>query len=127
MINKTLLLKKTALLIPILIFAPLIWAHHMAPEDMIDFIEDQLLAVDSPHLESSEDDPSLLDTAPYTMDDVDYVALGSGLEETDAVEVVEEIVPVLDDVDELCDDSFSIDMDGDNTYTVTIYLDFCDL
>jgi hypothetical protein len=98
----------------------------MAPDEMKDFIEEQLLEVDAPHLDSDDDDPTLLDTAPASMDDADYVALGYGLEDTDAVEVVEEILLVLDNVNELCDIAFSLDKDADSSYAVSIYLDFCE-
>ena len=56
------------------------YAHHLAPEEMADFISDQLVSVESPHLLSTEDDPSLaaLYTSVSSLDDVDYVAVIEG-------------------------------------------------
>lgn len=120
-------MRNTALMILILIFAPVIWAHHLAPEEMQDYIEDQLIEVDSPHLLSSEDDPSLLDTDITTMEDVDYVVVSSGLDDEDVTESVDDILQMLDNGNQVCDDSFTIDMDADGTYTLTVYVDYCDL
>jgi hypothetical protein len=122
---ETTFMKKAALLISILGFAPLLWAHHNAPDEMQDFIEDQLIEVDSPHLLSSDDDPSLLETDVATMDDLDYVIVASGLDDTDVTAALEDILMQLDNENELCDDAFTIDMEVDGTYTLTVYVDFC--
>ena len=120
-------MKRVTLICSILAFAPVIWAHHMAPEDMQDLIEDQLIEVDSAHLLSSDDDPALLETEITTMEDVDYVVVASGLDAEDVTESVEDTLEMLDDGNQVCDDSFTIDMDADGTYTLTVYIDFCNL
>lgn len=120
-------MRNAALMVLILVFAPVIWAHHMAPVDMQDFIEDQLIEVDSLHLESSDEDPSLLDTVTTTLDDVDYVVVASGLDDDAVIEAVDDILQMLDDANEVCDDSFTIDMETDGTYTLTVYVDYCNL
>ena len=118
-------MRNAALMVLILVFAPVIWAHHMAPDTMQDFIEDQLVEVDSLHLESSDTDPSLLDTVTTTVDDVDYVVVASGLDDDAVLEAVDDILQMLDDANEVCDDAFVIDLESDGTYTLTISVDYC--
>ena len=122
-------MKKTVLVTfcLVLAFSPLVWAHHLSPEEMQDFIEDQLLLVESPHLLSSEDDPSLLDETMTSLEDLDYVVVASGLEATDVLIVLDDILLELERQNEVCDYSFTIDLEDDATYTLTVYVDFCDL
>ena len=46
-------------------------AHHMAPDELSDLIEERLIEADSPHLLSSDEDPSLAGSTPGM--DADYV------------------------------------------------------
>jgi hypothetical protein len=121
-------MKKTTLstFILALAFSPLGWTHHYAPDEMQDFIEDQLMLVDSPHLLSSEDDPSLLDETVASVDDLDYVVVSTEMEATDVVVAIDDILLELDRQNEVCDYSSTIDFDEDDTYTLTLYVDFCD-
>ena len=117
-------MRNAALMVLILVFAPVIWAHHMAPVDMQDFIEDQLIEVDSLHLESSDEDPSLLDTVTTTLDDLDYAVVAYGLDDDAVIEAVDDILQMLDDGNQVLDDSFTIEQEADGTYTLTITVDF---
>ena len=105
------------------------FAHHMAPDEMQDFITDQLVAVDSPHLLSSDEDPSLLDTMGVVegMDDVDYIVIAEGLDADEVITALEAILLQLATENELCDVKYVIDyVAADGTFTLTVYADFCD-
>lgn len=102
-------------------------AHHMSPDNMVEFIEDQLISVDSPHLLSSETDPALLDTVelPSDMTDVDYLAVLQGDDIADILAEVEDIVLMLEDGNDVVDYTVVIEFDMDTgLYTVTLYVDF---
>jgi hypothetical protein len=99
-------------------------AHHNSPEEVYDFITEQLVAVDSPHLLTSEEDPSLLTLFP-AMEDVDYVFV---LYEVDLVDVIGLVTSILDTLgteNEVCDYAMILDADDLGTYTVTVGVDFC--
>ena len=104
----------------------LVSAHHMAPDEVSTFIEDQLVAVDSPHLLTSDTDPSLLTLFP-SLADVDYVAVVYEVSIVDVMKVVEEILDQLAKENEVCDYAMLIDADDTGTYTVTVGVDYCDL
>lgn len=109
------------------LFAFSAWSHHLAPEDMQDFITDQLTAVDSLHLLSTEDDPSLLDLVelPSDMVDVDYVAVITDADIAAILAEVEDILLMLEDGNDVADYTVLIEFDMDTgLYTVTLYVDF---
>lgn len=102
-------------------------AHHLSPTDMIDFIEDQLISVDSPHLLSTEDDPSLV--AVYggssSLEDVDYVAVIIDSDISAILAEIEDILLMLEDGNDVEDFEVLIEFDMDTgLYTVTLYVDF---
>jgi hypothetical protein len=99
-------------------------AHHNSPEEIYDFISEQLVETDSPHLTTSEEDPSLLTLFP-SMEDVDDVFI---LYEVDLVDVIDLVTSVLDALgaeNEVCDYAMVIEADDRGTYTVTVGIDFC--
>lgn len=101
-------------------------AHHMAPEEIQDFIAEQLIEVDSPHLLSSDDDPSLLDIMSDGIDDIDYVAVIEDLSANEVTEVLEDILEQLSNENEVCDVKYIIEYDTDTqTFTLTVYVDYC--
>ena len=100
-------------------------SHHMAPDEVSAFIEDQLIAVESPHLLTSDDDPSLLTLFPQ-LADVDYVAVVEQVDIVDVLAVVADILDQLSKENEVCDYAMIIDADDSGTYTVTVGVDFCD-
>lgn len=101
-------------------------AHHMAPEDIQDFITDQLIEVDSPHLLSSDDDPSLLDAMVDGMEDVDYVVVVENLTANEVTDVLEDILEQLARENDVCDVNYVIDYDMvTQTFTLTINVDYC--
>jgi hypothetical protein len=123
-INRTFV---SSLFAVLLTFTPMaLLAHHMAPEEMQDFITDQLIAVDSPHLLSSDEDPSLLDVMVDGIEDLDYVVVSDGLsasEVTNAYEIILEQLAVEDDI---CGVKYVSDYDlVTETFTLTVYADFC--
>ena len=106
----------------------LISAHHMAPDEVSTFIEDQLITVDSPHLLTSDTDPSLLDALVFpSLADVDYVAVVYEISAMDVVTVVEDIINQLSKEQEVCDYAMLIEADDNGTYTVWVGVDYCDL
>ena len=107
------------------IFSLTTHAHHMAPEEVSTFIEDQLVLVDSPHLLTSDEDPSLLTLFPQ-LADVDYVAVIYEVSLTDVMTVVEDILNQLAKENEVCDYAMILDADDLGTYTVTVGVDYCD-
>jgi GTPase Era involved in 16S rRNA processing len=101
-------------------------AHHNSPEEIQDFITDQLIEVDSPHLLSSDDDPSLLDVMVDGMEDVDYVVVIEDLTANEVTDVLEDILEQLSRENEVCDVAYVIDYDMETqTFTLTIYVDYC--
>jgi len=100
-------------------------SHHMAPDEVSTFIEDQLISVDSPHLLTSDEDPSLLALFPQ-MADVDYVAVVYEVDIVDVLAVVADILDQLSKENEVCDYAMIIDADDMGTYTVTVGVDYCD-
>ena len=106
----------------------LVSAHHMAPDEVSTFIEDQLVAVDSPHLLTSDTDPSLLDALVFpSLEDVDYIAVVYEISAMDVVTVVEDIINQLSKEQEVCDYAMLIEADDSGTYTVWVGVDYCDL
>lgn len=102
-------------------------AHHLAPDEMSDFITDQLTAVDSPHLLSTEDDPSLaaLYTDVSSLDDVDYVAVLVTDDISSALAEIEDILLMLEDGNEVLDFEVIIEFDMDTgLYTIPLNVDF---
>lgn len=110
-----------------LAFTPItVLAHHMAPDEMQDFITDQLIEVDSPHLLSSDDDPSLLDEMVDGIEDLDYVVVAEGLSADEVTSTLEDILEQLAREAEVCDIKYVIDYDAESqTFTLTVYVDFC--
>ena len=108
-------------------FTPLaLLAHHMAPSDMQEFITDQLEAVDSPHLLSSDDDPALLDVMVDGIEDLDYVVISDGLSANEVTTALEVILEQLSMENDICDVKYVIDYDAaSQTFTLTVYVDFC--
>jgi hypothetical protein len=100
-------------------------AHHNAPDTLQDFIEDMLIAVDSPHLLTSEEDPSLLDLFP-SMTDVDYVLVATDLEATQILSTYNTILATLDAANSVCDSAMLVEQQDDGLYTLTIAIDYCD-
>ena len=110
-----------------MLFGVCAYAHHLAPDAMTTFIDDQLIAVDSPHLLSTEDDPSLaaLYTSVSSLDDVDYVAVIEGDDISEILAAIEEILLMLEDGNLVLDFEVIIEFDMDTgLYTVTLYVDF---
>ena len=106
--------------------ASVVSAHHMAPDDMEDFITEQLLTTDTPHLLSSDDDPSLLDIKVDEVDDVDYVIVTEGLTANEVTTALEDILEKLARADDVCDVEYVIDYDvTTQTFTLIIYIDYC--
>ena len=121
-------MNKATLLIPILAFTSTIWAHHPAPEEVTEFIEEQLIAVDSLHLLSDEDDPSSVsDIVSLDMEDVDVVATSAPLDDQEVTDAVDSILNELDQANTVCDVSYLITLDADGYYVVTVNVDYCDL
>lgn len=101
-------------------------AHHMSPDEIQDFITEQLIEVDSPHLLSSDDDPSLLGMMNIDLDDIDYVVVIENLTATEVTEILEDIIEQLAVENEVCDVAYVIEYDvSTQTFTLTIYVDFC--
>ena len=122
--------KKTMVVLTITAFLSLITsvvsAHHMAPDDLEDFITDQLIVADSPHLLSSDDDPTLLDIMVEGMDDVDYVIVTDGLSANEVTTALEDILERLAREDDVCDVKYIIEYDATTqTFTLTVYIDYC--
>lgn len=106
-----------------------VYSHHLSPDSMIDFIEDQLISVDSPHLLSTETDPSLLDLVELPSDivDVDYVAVLEGDDIAAILAEIEDILLMLEDGNDVADYTVIIEFDMDTgTYTVTLFVDFAE-
>jgi hypothetical protein len=121
------MLNKILMFVSAILFSAGVYAHHMAPDEMQDFITDQLTAVDSIHLLSTEDDPSLLDLIeiPSDMVDVDYLVVAEGDDISDLLDAIENILLVLQTDNEIVDYTVVIEFDMDTgTYTVTLYVDF---
>jgi len=118
-------MKKLAALLASLAFAGMVSAHHMAPEEVSTFIEDQLVSVESPHLLTSDEDPSLLTLFP-SLADVDYVVVAEQVSIVDVMTVVEEILDQLSKENQVCDYAMLLDADDSGTYTVTVGVDYCD-
>ena len=117
-----------AFLFPLLLaFTPTtLLAHHMAPDEMQDFITEQLIEVDSAHLLSSDDDPSLLDMAVDGIEDLDYVVVSEGLSADEVTSTLESILEQLSRENEVCDVKYVIEYDAESqTFTLTVYVDFC--
>jgi hypothetical protein len=110
-----------------LTFAPLcLLAHHNAPEELQDFITEQLIDADSPHLLTSDDDPSLLDTDVARMEDLDYVVVTDGLSADETTDALEEILEQLATENDVCDVNYLIDFDTASlTFSLTVNVDFC--
>jgi len=103
------------------------WAHHNSPEEIYDFITDQLTLVDSPHLLSSEDDPSLLEVyTATTLEDVDQVLVLDDLSATELQAFLDAVLEQLATENEVCGTDYDIlyDMTTD-TFTLIIYVDYC--
>jgi hypothetical protein len=101
-------------------------AHHMAPDELQDFITDQLTDVDSPHLLSSDDDPSLSETTVEGIDDIDYVVIVENLSGNEVTEVLEDVLDQLSSEIVVCDVKYVIDYDSNTmTFTLTVYVDYC--
>jgi hypothetical protein len=111
----------------LLTVAPLtLLAHHNAPEELQDFITEQLIDADSPHLLTSDDDPSLLDTEVVGMEDLDYVVVTDGLSADETTDALEEILEQLATENDVCDVNYQIDYDTDlQTFSLTVNIDFC--
>ena len=108
------------------------FAHHNAPEDLQDAITDILLSVDSPHATTSDEDPSLLDTTQDTLTllgltDVDYIAVIPDVSLVEVQALVDQILQEVSINNSVCDSAFTITMEDDGTYTLTVYVDYCDL
>jgi hypothetical protein len=102
-------------------------AHHNAPDALQDFIEDMLVAVDSPHLLTSETDPSLLDLTLFpSMADVDYVLVAEDLEASQILATYNAILAALDAANSVCDSAMLVEQQDDGLYTLTIAIDYCD-
>jgi hypothetical protein len=113
-----------------LLFSINVFAHHMAPDEMSDFITDQLVSVDSPHLLSTEDDPSLaaLYTDVSSLEDVDYVAVLVTDDIAAALDEIEEILLMLEDGNNVLDFEVLIEFDmNTGLYTLTLFVDFEDV
>jgi len=112
------------------IFSINAFAHHMAPDEMSDFITDQLTSVDSPHLLSTEDDPSLaaLYTDVSSLEDVDYVAVLVTDDIAGALDEIEDILLMLEDGNNVLDFEVLIEFDASTgLYTITLFVDFEDV
>lgn len=107
-----------------MMFAGVTYAHHMAPNEMTDFITSQLEDVDSPHLLSSEDDPSLLDITIPGMDEVDYVIVVTDLTIEEALELIEDTQYLLSTDTTVEDFSWLISPEDDGEYTLTFYINY---
>ena len=106
--------------------APL-WAHHNAPDALQDFIEDVLVAVDSPHLLTSEEDPSLLDLTLFpSMTDVDYVLIAPDLQASQILSTYNTILATLDAANTVCDSAMLVEQQDDGLYTLTVAIDYCE-
>ena len=102
-------------------------AHHNAPDALQDFIEDMLIAVDSPHLLTSETDPSLLDLTLFpSMTDVDYVLVAEDLEASQILATYNSILAALDAANSVCDSAMLVEQQDDGLYTLTVAVDYCD-
>jgi hypothetical protein len=110
----------------LLAYVPQAFGHHNAPEDMQDFITEQLIEADSPHLYSTDDDPSLSGVVPSGMQDVDYVVIADQLAAEEVMGTVEDIVVRLDSENAVCDQSVIINLDDDGTYSAAISVDYCE-
>ena len=122
--------KKNLVVLTIVAFLSLVTsvvsAHHMAPDDMEDYITDQLITADSPHLLSSDDDPSLLEVKIDGFDDIDYVIVTEGLSANEVTTALEDILEKLARADDVCDVEYVIDYDTTTqTFTLIIYIDYC--
>jgi len=110
-----------------------VWSHHNSPEDMIDTITETLLLVDSPHATTSEDDPSLLDAVTIDllttlgMVDIDEIVIVPDISITEVLTVVEETLAAAAINNSVCDSAWMIAMQDDGLYTVSIYIDYCDI
>lgn len=103
-------------------------AHHNSPEEIYDFITEQLEIVESPHLLTSETDPSLLEVyTDTTLEDVDLVIYVDGLTAEELQISLDAILEQLATENEVCGYDYDIlyDMDS-NLFTLIIYVDFCD-
>ena len=114
-------------LVILLAVAPLsLLAHHNAPDELQDFITEQLIDADSPHLLSSDDDPSLLDTEVAGMEDLDYVVVSDGLSADETTDALEEILEQLSTENDVCDVNYLVDYDpASQTFSLTVNVDFC--
>ena len=113
--------------ISLMAFIPtIVSAHHMAPDDLQDFITDQLEQADSPHLLSSDDDPSLLGVVVEGMDDIDYVIIVEGLTANEVTDVLEDVLEKLAREDDVCDVQYVIQYDTETlSFTLIVYVDYC--
>jgi len=93
---------------------------------MQDFITDQLDAVDSNHPLSSEDDPSLLNVVVDGYEDLDFVVVSDGLSVDEVTSTLEVILEQLAVENDICGVKYVIDYDpATQTFTLTVYVDFC--
>lgn len=105
-----------------------VFAHHNSPEEIYDFITEQLEIVESPHLQTSDTDPSLLEVYTDTiLEDVDLVVYVDGLTAEELQVSLDAILEQLATENEVCGYDYDIlyDMDS-NLFTLIIYVDFCD-
>lgn len=131
-IGEIMLSKVLSFLVSMMFVVGVAVAHHNAPEDLQDAITDILLSVDSPHATTSEDDPSLLDGITVDtlvflgLEDVDYIAVIPDISLVEVQALVDQILQDAAINNSVCDSAFTITMEDDGTYTLTVYVDYCD-
>jgi hypothetical protein len=122
--------KKTLVVLTITAFLSLVTslvsAQRMAPDDIEDFITDQLQTTNTSDLLSSDEDPSLLDIEIEEVENVDYVVVAEGLSANEVTTVLQDILERLTHADDVCDVEYVIDYDSANqAFTLIIYIDYC--